>query len=284
MRHNKYLWRFSVIGVFAVLPLAGPAQTRDEPITGTLGGAVVRGDTGEPIRGVRIAIGKGNSNALALESAAQEALAKNDPEDSGGAGARLLQATADSLAGSDTGRDFYAVTDNNGRFSIEGIAPGEYPVTAQRDGFVGTDITRTPSVSRITATVVSRKSTEIALIMIPGAAVSGRVLDPSGMPAPNALIEILRRVDEHEISPLQLVTARSSNDLGEFRVFQLQPGVYYLSVKQLSTTNDSMRTYYPSTSEISAATPITLRSGDDLTGFNIQMRSIVGERNSGRDK
>jgi Carboxypeptidase regulatory-like domain len=280
VRQNRRLCRFAVFATFAVLPLAGLAQERDQPTTGTLTGVVVREDTGEPIRDARIAIGKGNAEALALESAAQVALAKNDTEDSGGAVARLLQATANSLAGSDSGREFTAVTDNNGRFRIEGIAPGEYPVTAQRDGFVSTTTTSTPTVSRDTATVVSRKSTEIALKMIPGAAFSGRILDSNGMHAPNAIVEIFRRGDEHGISPLQLIMARSSDDRGEFRVFQLQPGVYFVLVKPASTTSKAIRTYYPNTSEMSEAIPIILRSGDDLAGINIQMRNINGERDS----
>jgi hypothetical protein len=266
--------------VLAVLPPLGQAQKKDEPITGTLTGVVVREDTGEPIRGVRIAIGKGNANALALESSAQVALLKNDANAS--AQASLLQATANSLAGSDSGRDFLTFTDNEGRFIVEGILPGEVPVTAQREGFVGTDVTQTPAVSRVTATVVSRKSTEIALKMIPGAVVSGRILNPAGVPAANALVEVLRRVDDAGGSSLQLVVARITDDRGDFRAFQLRPGEYFLSAKPSSTADTTSRTYYPGTSEVTEATSITLRSGEDLAAINIQMRNIVVEKDSRR--
>ena len=88
---------------------------------------------------------------------------------------------------------------------------------------MGTGLTQPPTVVRVVALVLSQKSTEITLKMLPGAAINGRILHPSGKPAPNTLVEILRRVGERETSLLELVIARSSDDRGEFRAFSLRP-------------------------------------------------------------
>jgi hypothetical protein len=269
---GKRLLLVTCIIVSLASTIAG--QTEKSEATGTLLGIVVREDTNEPIADVRVAIGKGNTNAQLMLSRAQEERNKNARNSE--AVSRLFQMTADSLAGSDTGREFNTVTDKNGRFAFEGIPTGAYPVSAEREGFVNINNTEPPTLAHATAAVTARQTTEITLKLLPGSVISGRILDSNGEAMPNATIEVFRRMDIDETSPLEPLTQRSSDDRGEYRVFQVPPGEYLLSATPASNsqpTKISKRTFYPSTADVSAATRLKLAPGDDLRGVNIQIQA-----------
>jgi hypothetical protein len=244
--------------------------------TGTLRGVVLRYDTNEPIAGVRISIGSGNTNAQLLLSNAQAALNKND--NNSDSVARLLEMTANSVAGIDTGRDFTSFSDKDGRFSFEAIPAGEYPVSAERDRFVGVNTTsdfiiKAPSISQVRTNVIPAKTTEIVLKMIPAAVLSGRIVDSNGNTLPNAIVEVLLRTDKDGIPSTEQISQRLSNDRGEYRVFQLPPGEYLLSATPSSQLLESgAPTFYPGTADRSSASILKLRPGENMEGINIQIR------------
>jgi hypothetical protein len=62
---------------------------------------------------------------------------------------------------------------------IEGVPPGTYPLSAQRDGF----FSKSDSFVRSTVAVTVPTTPDVQLTLIPGATVSGRILDYQGKPA-----------------------------------------------------------------------------------------------------
>lgn len=112
-------------------------------------------------------------------------------------------------------------TEDDGRFAFDNVAPGHYRVTVSRRGY-----TRPP----VTVVVDPRQAAgEIQLPMSQAGTISGRVYDANGQPMGN--VEVLaikasfpggRRI----LSPVQSVV---TNDLGEYRLFWLAPGRYYVS-------------------------------------------------------
>jgi hypothetical protein len=260
-----------------------PAQQGQQGSPGSLRGIVVREDTSEPIRDVRITIGRGAASAQAIRVAAEEAAQTAEARGNSGTVARLLEQVLASTFGNAAadaadGPQFDAITDINGRFSIERIPPGEYPVTAQRDGYFGTGGDTSAAVTgSATITVTSQQTTEFTLKMIPAAAVSGKVLDPSGNPAVSVPIELLRRVYVNGAATLQFVMQRPSDDRGEYRHFQLPPGEYFLAAAPAGS-----RTYYPDATDVRNARPVTLRPGADVTKIDLRMRTVPGAKISGR--
>jgi len=250
------------------------AQAPKSEAKGTLRGIVVRADTNEPIGEVRISIGKGNSNAQLLLSAAQDEQIKSVQNSE--AVSQFLRQAAESLAGTDTGRDFNTTTDKNGRFAFEGIPAGEYPISAVRDGFVALENSKT-AAARATATVAPQQTIEIILKLVPGAGFSGRIVDSNSNAVTNATVEIFRRSDNDETSTPMQVSQRLSDDRGEYRFFQLPPGEYLLAVtpKASRVRTPSSRTFYPGTNDVSAATPVRLKPGDNLTGVNIEIQNLL---------
>jgi hypothetical protein len=82
---------------------------------------------------------------------------------------------------------------------------------------------------------------------------------------------------------------RSSNDLGEFRLFGITPGQYYLSatLPRFSMSDESSSvpayapTYYPGTASIAEAQRLTIAAGQLVTGINMTVLPVRGMRVTG---
>src|SRR5439155_17952483 len=71
--------------------------------------------------------------------------------------------------------------------------------------------------------------TELKVRLTPQAVITGRVLDEEREPAPYAQIMALRYRYTQTGKQLIPMGSASTNDLGEYRVFGLAPGRYFLS-------------------------------------------------------
>jgi hypothetical protein len=119
--------------------------------------------------------------------------------------------------------------------------------------------------------------------------ISGRVRDENGEPMSLAVVSALQtRYTEgrRALLPAMVVV---TNDLGEFRLFNLAPGKYLLNVawggddttkgsfrmvlSPLSTSRNMLNAYYPGTTEPSQATAIDVQAGAELRGIDIVMQS-----------
>jgi hypothetical protein len=121
------------------------------------------------------------------------------------------------------------VADDNGRFAVRNLAPGSHRVFALRDGFVrgeyGQRGTRTGTPIDLTAGETRRN---INVALTPMGVISGRALDTDGKPLRGAFVRVSRgNYNQGEVS-LSTVQRLQTNDFGEFRVFNLEPGLYYV--------------------------------------------------------
>lgn len=198
-----------------------------------------------------------------------------------------------------------AITDVDGRFGFGQVAPGTYRVDAQKAGLAAPDdVLRTRAI-----TVAAGQSTDVSLQMQKGAAITGKVFDPSGEPLSDARVVVLRRMPlpvgaaSRGLPPMpRLIPVPSpgaqTNDLGEFRVSGLAPGEYFVaatprSIAQFGTAWSSPvrdqkaarttlpTTYYPGTSDQAAAQPIAVAAGAEVGNIFLTMRPVPAFRVSG---
>jgi len=121
------------------------------------------------------------------------------------------------------------VADDNGRFAVRNLVPGNHRVFAQRDGFVrgeyGQRGTR-PGTPIDLIAGETRRNVNVALT--PTGVISGRALDTDGKPLRGAFVRVSRgNYNQGELS-LSTIQRLQTSDLGEFRVFNLEPGFYYV--------------------------------------------------------
>jgi protocatechuate 3,4-dioxygenase beta subunit len=132
--------------------------------------------------------------------------------------------------------DFHhnAKSDANGRFVFEDVAPGTYRLIATYDGgYVPAEYgqrfpTEQGTIFELTP---GQRMTGIQLAMPPTGAISGRVYDKNGEPVGKAQVAAMRQVYKNGRRGLTIVQMVATDDRGEYRLFWLPPGRYYVSAK-----------------------------------------------------
>jgi protocatechuate 3,4-dioxygenase beta subunit len=192
-------------------------------------------------------------------------------------------------------------TDEKGHFEFADLAPGTYYLRAAHTGMVmkGTQ-SRSTQLIRLQA----GQSQNLSLIMLPGGAITGRVINEEGEPMQNVSVAALRYV--YTIGGRRLADAKSatSDDKGEYRLFDLKPGSYLLMADATRGTyedgNVAMAlgthqragaakqdqkiyapTYYQNESSPEQASPIVLKPGEE-TQANFALVRVSGHHISGK--
>lgn len=132
---------------------------------------------------------------------------------------------------------YTASTDGEGHFRISGIAPGRYLFHAAKPGFVS-QLYRPASGSdgTILELLPGQKIDNVLFKLNRAAVILGRVSDENGEPAVGVQIEALvpgspaaamgNPLFKGQWVPVKVAT---TNDLGEYRLFGLNPGAYYVA-------------------------------------------------------
>lgn len=125
-----------------------------------------------------------------------------------------------------------SATDAAGHFSIGGLAPGSYRIFFEHDGFIRTEYgQRAPGKSGVPIEIVASKNISgLTIPLTPTAAIHGQVINGSNEPVVNATVKALKPGYREGERSLQAVQSAHTNDLGEYRLFGLPPGRYFLSV------------------------------------------------------
>jgi len=142
--------------------------------------------------------------------------------------ARVIVTATGSAA--PTGRS--AITDTAGRFAITGLPTGRYTLTAKKPAYLTAayGASRPGRAGVEIALAEGQHVTELAIPLLHGAAVTGLVRDAFGQPLPNAQISVLRQ-NPNGLTP---VASATSDDRGQYRVFGLAPGEYFVSALEYS--------------------------------------------------
>jgi len=161
---------------------------------------------------------------------------------------------------------FRTVTDSAGAFYIRDLPPGQYNVRAERDGYFSTR----GSVSSIT--VGTTPTAPVALSMIPGATVGGTIRDADGEGIANASVQILSVIYPDGFPTLGSAVTTKANYRGEYRLFWMPAGDYVVGASRDVYATRGARTFYPGTPELTSATMITLKTGQNLEGIDFALR------------
>lgn len=245
----------------------GPARPQDSPrprdARPAIEGVVVRAGTGEPLP---------NAQVILIRAAAS---------------ATATQATSDGPSSSTA----QTVSDRNGRFTFRNIEPGSYRITAARNGYArqeyGQRVFGGPG--RVLTLIAGQGGETVTISLTPAGNVTGFVRDPSGEAIAGIQVQLLRQVysASGQRTFVSAGTGRT-DDRGEYRVFWVTPGRYYLLVHSPpsaravsilglpSSPNEILEnrfppTYYPGTVDVSQASLIEVRPGDELSGVDVSV-------------
>src|SRR5262245_27891079 len=123
-------------------------------------------------------------------------------------------------------------SDAAGRFSFKDLEPGRYYLSAKRDGYVDPLIggySGSP-VSRIIVIERGKQPPFEELAMVRAGSISGRILDSAGQPVARASVDANQLWYPNGRPSWNSGTSTNTNDLGEYRLYGLLPGEYFVGV------------------------------------------------------
>ena len=125
-----------------------------------------------------------------------------------------------------------ATTDNEGAYEFRDLPAGRFTITATKSGFVTVGYGQTrPFESGKPIDLAEGQVLDRADITMPkGSVIAGRILDEFGEPVADASVSALRSTWSNGRRRLQATgRAALTNDLGQYRIYGLPPGEYYVS-------------------------------------------------------
>jgi 5-hydroxyisourate hydrolase-like protein (transthyretin family) len=120
-------------------------------------------------------------------------------------------------------------TGADGRFQFQGLVAAPYRITVIRDGYLLQDYGQTSPFGVGRPIYVTEKSTHnLSIPLTPMSTLSGRVSDDSGQPAFAVTVKLLRLIHSTLGKRYSEVETTQTDDRGQYRLFGILPGRYYL--------------------------------------------------------
>jgi hypothetical protein len=166
-----------------------------------------------------------------------------------------------------------ATTDDEGRFQLTGLTPGEWQVTVQKGGYFPWHVgQRRAFLIPPPVTIAPRQRLSVDVPLTRGGVIAGRIVDDSGEPLSGLTVRVYRARMTQGFRRLESVgIADRTDDTGAFRIYALPPGDYYVAASLRTAPADSVvettyaPTYYPGTGDIGEAQRVRIGLGTETT-------------------
>jgi hypothetical protein len=180
-------------------------------------------------------------------------------------------------------------SDAQGKFAMKDIEPGTYRLMVNRNGYVTMMYGARGAGRTGTALSLSRQQhmKEVIFKLTPHGVIAGRILDEDGEPLPN--VRVMLQSYRYLQGRKQLTPSgggSGTNDLGEYRIFGVAPGRYFLSAVPSPTgmmmmavdrsvnappEEDYAATYFPGTTDAATAVQLDVSPGAQLRGVDMTL-------------
>jgi carboxypeptidase family protein len=213
----------------------------------------------------------------------------------------LKGATVQLWSDDDNEHTIAAKSAADGRFELRNVPAGKYRLGVSRNGYFEAQYGQTkPSEPGATFSLRSgQHMTDLLFKLGRAGVISGRIFDQDGEPMAKVMVMVLRNIYKNGRQELGPVSQSESNDLGEFRLYGLSPGRYYVSAQDAAWnqvvgepefSGDSKaggekgytKLYYPNALDPGKAAPLIVKEGEEIPSIDFLMKEIAVYRIRGR--
>jgi hypothetical protein len=194
-----------------------------------------------------------------------------------------------------------AQTDAQGRFELAQLPAGRYNISATRAGYVTMQFgQRAPNQPGTPIELADGQvADKVGFALVRGGAISGRIVDEFGDPVSGSQVNVQRFA---YMGGARRLTGGGgeggfdrTDDLGQFRLYGLTPGEYYVTATlramefmPMNTTavtpamDGYAPTYFPGTPSLAEARRVSVRAGQDVLNVTFALSAAKVGRISGR--
>jgi hypothetical protein len=187
-----------------------------------------------------------------------------------------------------------ARTDSSGRFQFDGLPEGKYDLRATKAS-EGSAIYGANHVRELGDTIELAEGEirgGVTLRFLRSASIAGHVYDSDGEPLADASVNLLRQGRNLGAPILTNYRQASTDDRGEYRITNVDPGRYYLrvtpqSARRLGGMSESHQSilveqYYGGARDSKDTAPIHVGGGESLAGLDFHLTSEPAVRIRGQ--
>ncbi|MBZ5725946.1 MAG: carboxypeptidase regulatory-like domain-containing protein [Acidobacteriia bacterium] len=185
------------------------------------------------------------------------------------------------------GYSYTATSDAAGRFLFDNVAPAAYLITASCPGFAFPMSGRRNIFSSPISVAEEQHVTGVAVPLSPLGVISGKVLDDNGNPIPETIVRALQFDYQQGARRLSPRGSATTDDHGEFRIFDLQPGRFYIQAiaSPLSYPGPERihrdrpeagyaSAFYPASTGIAGAAATGVAPGAEITNIDFHLHKV----------
>ncbi len=182
-------------------------------------------------------------------------------------------------------------TDGSGKFVFDGLPPGKYDLRATKQG-LGTATYGANGLRELGDLITlgaGEARGDLRLRFIHSATISGRVVDRDGDPVQDVQVTLLRSARNLGERVLTTYRATDSNDRGEYKISNVDPGEYYVLCKPEAHQQNVFMTheilvqqYFGGARDSKDTKPLSVRGGEVLTGIDFHLTTEHPAKITGR--
>ncbi|HEY1306968.1 MAG TPA: carboxypeptidase-like regulatory domain-containing protein [Vicinamibacterales bacterium] len=181
-----------------------------------------------------------------------------------------------------------AISDERGRFVIDGLRAGSYALEASSLGYVTAQYGQSRAAGPGLQVVVRDNETfdDADFVLSRGSVVTGTITDERGEEIEGAVVRAIQIRYADGRTTATIVRVAQTDDRGGYRLYGMSPGSYLISALDTATISGANQRgyapiYYPGSTQLTEAVPVHTDIGRDVAGIDLGFRHESAARVTG---